>query len=49
MKREYWNSIDNWQNIFVLIKIIPTNLEVINYKLGLNNDPKTFKTPSVRF
>jgi general stress protein 26 len=47
MKREYWNNIPDWQNIFVLIKIIPEKLEVINYKHGLNNDPGTFKAPSV--
>jgi general stress protein 26 len=49
MKREYWEGIPNWQDIFVLIKIVPERLEVINYKHGLNNDPKTFKAPSVDF
>jgi general stress protein 26 len=49
MKRDYWNSIPNWQNKFVLIKIVPKTLEVINYKHGLNNDPNTFKAPSIVF
>ena len=49
MKREYWNGIPNWQNIFVLIKIVPESLEVINYKHGLNNAPGTFRAPSVSF
>ena len=49
MKREYWEGIPNWKDIFVLIKIVPERLEVINYKHGLNNDPKTFKAPSVDF
>jgi general stress protein 26 len=49
MKREYWNGIENWRNRFVLIKIVPTYIEVINYKHGLNNDPKTLKAPSIRF
>jgi general stress protein 26 len=49
MKRDYWQSIPNWQNIFVLIKIVPKTIEVINYKHGLNNDPKTFKAPSIVF
>jgi len=49
MKRDYWEGIPNWQDIFVLIKIVPERLEVINYKHGLNNDPKTFKAPSVDF
>ncbi len=47
MKRDYWESIPNWQDIFVLIRIVPKTIEVINYKHGLNNDPKTFKAPSV--
>lgn len=49
MKREYWNGIPNWQNLFVLIKIVPVRLEVINYKHGLNNAPDTFKAPSMLF
>jgi general stress protein 26 len=49
MKREYWEGIPNWQDIFVLIKIVPERLEVINYKHGLNNDPQTFKAPSISF
>jgi len=47
MKREYWNGIPDWQNKFVLIKVVPVSLEVINYKHGLNNDPDTFKAPSI--
>lgn len=49
MKRDYWNSVPNWQNKFVLIKIVPKTQEVINYKHGLNNDPNTFKAPSIVF
>jgi general stress protein 26 len=49
MKREYWNGIPGWQDKFVLIKIIPKSIEVINYKHGLNNDPNTFKAPSITF
>jgi general stress protein 26 len=47
MKREYWNGIPEWQEKFVLIKVIPETLEVINYKHGLNNNPDTFRAPSV--
>src|SRR4030043_560718 len=43
MKRDYWSGIPDWQNKFVLIKIVPKTLEVINYKHGLNNDPDTFR------
>jgi len=49
MKRDYWESIPDWQNNFVLIKVIPETMDVINYKQGLVNDPKTFKAPSVAF
>jgi general stress protein 26 len=49
MKRDYWSSIPNWQNNFVLIKIVPKTLDVINYKHGLNNDPNTFRAPSIVF
>ncbi|HLN52798.1 MAG TPA: pyridoxamine 5'-phosphate oxidase family protein [Lentimicrobium sp.] len=47
MKRDYWQSMPNWQEIFVLIKIVPVTIEVVNYKHGLTNDPKTFKAPSI--
>jgi general stress protein 26 len=49
MKRAYWDNIPDWQNNFVLIKIVPRSLEVINYKHGLNNDPKTLRAPSIVF
>jgi general stress protein 26 len=47
MKRDYWNGIPNWRDIFVLIKIVPKTIEVINYKHGLNNDPVTFAAPKI--
>jgi general stress protein 26 len=49
MKRDYWNGIQGWQDRFVLIKIIPKSIEIINYKHGLNNDPVTLKAPSISF
>jgi general stress protein 26 len=49
MKRDYWNGIQGWQDRFVLIKIIPKSIEVINYKHGLNNDPNTLKAPTISF
>jgi general stress protein 26 len=47
MKRDYWNDIPGWQDRFVLIKIIPSSIEIINYKHGLNNDPNTLKAPTI--
>jgi len=49
MKRDYWNGIKGWQDRFVLIKIIPKSIEIINYKHGLNNDPNTLKAPTISF
>ena len=49
MKREYWSGIQNWQDVFVLIKIKPESLKVINYKFGFNNDPVTSAAPLVTF
>ena len=49
MKRDYWNGIHGWQDRFVLIKIIPRSIEVINYKHGLNNDPNTLRAPTISF
>jgi general stress protein 26 len=49
MKREYWEGIPNWKDIFVLIKVTPVAMEVINYKYRINNNPQTFKAPEVKF
>jgi general stress protein 26 len=48
-KRDYWDGILGWQDNFVLIRIIPKSMEVINYKHKLNNDPKTLQAPSIDF
>ena len=47
MKREYWEGMVNWKEVFVLIKIVPNTIEVVNYKHGLNGDPKTFGAPKI--
>ena len=49
MKRQYWEGIPNWQEFFVLIKIVPKTLEVINYNHGVNGDPVTFRAPVIVF
>jgi general stress protein 26 len=49
-KREYWETaVPNWKEIMVLIKVDPQKLDIINYKHGLNNDPRTFRAPSIDF
>jgi len=49
MKREYWSGIPNWETTFVLIKIVPKTMEVVNYKRGLSSDPNTFSAPKIVF
>jgi general stress protein 26 len=49
MKRDYWESIPNWQDIFVLIKITPVTLDVTNYARGIAGDPETSRAPRVIF
>lgn len=48
MKRDYWEGMPNWKDVFVLIKITPKTVEVINYKHNLNNDPVTFRAPTIK-
>ena len=48
-KRDYWDGIPGWKELFVLIRIVPEKLEVVNYPRGVSNDPKTSKAPSVIF
>lgn len=49
MKRDYWESIPNWQDIFVLIKITPVTMDVTNYARGVAGDPETSRAPRVIF
>ena len=49
-KREYWEqAVPDWKNVLVLIKIVPTKLEVVNYKHGLVGEPITWKSPFIEF
>lgn len=49
MKRDYWESIPNWQDIFVLVKITPVTMDVTNYARGVSGDPETSRAPRVTF
>jgi general stress protein 26 len=49
MKRDYWEGISNWQDIFVLIKITPVTMDVTNYARGVAGDPETSRAPRVVF
>ncbi len=48
-KREYWEGIPNWKDVFVLIKITPKTMDVINYAHGLNGDPGTNRAATLVF
>jgi general stress protein 26 len=49
-KREYWlQSVPDWKEVLVLIKIVPEKLEIVNYKYKLYGDPVTWKSPTVDF
>ena len=48
-KRDYWDGISGWQENFVLIRIVPQSMEVINYRRNLYNDPGTLKAPRIEF
>jgi general stress protein 26 len=49
MKRAYWEGIPDWQNKFVLIKITPKTMDVINYERGISGDSETSRSPVVEF
>jgi general stress protein 26 len=48
-KRDYWDGIQGWQDNFVLIRVVPRSMEVINYRYKIYNDPKTLQAPTVVF
>lgn len=49
MKRAYWESIPDWQNRFVLLKITPKTLDVVNYAHGIYEEPGANKVPTIVF
>ena len=49
MKRAYWENIPDWQNVFVLIRITPKTLDVINYNRGITGDPGTNRAATLVF
>lgn len=48
-KRAYWDGIKGWQDQFVLIRIVPKSMIVVNYKHNLINDPNTLGAPEIQF
>ncbi len=50
MKRDYWEkNIPDWHDKFVLIRIVPKTLDVINYGRGITGEPGTNRSATVVF
>ncbi len=48
-KREYWSqAFPDWKYL-ILIKVVPEQLDVLNYARGGTNEPVTWRVPSVEF
>lgn len=48
-KRAYWDTAFPGLKNLVLIKVVPEQLDVLNYKQGAVADPVTWRTPTVKF
>ena len=48
-KEEWKNFYDQHKENYILIKVIPEKLELLNYKKGIKGDKRTWKTPAVEF
>jgi general stress protein 26 len=46
--RAYWDQAFPDKKNLVLIKVVAEDLEVLNYKQGLNNEKVTFRAPSLK-
>ncbi len=45
-KRAYWDqAFPDWKYL-ILIKVVPEQMDVLNYRRGMVNDPATFRVPS---
>jgi len=48
-KREYWSqAFPDWKYL-ILIKVIPEEMDVLNYARGGTNEAVTWRVPSVKF
>ncbi|MCW8809704.1 MAG: pyridoxamine 5'-phosphate oxidase family protein [Ignavibacteriaceae bacterium] len=48
-KEEWTQFYPNREKNYILIKVVPEKMEVINYKLGIAGDPVTWQVPSIEF
>lgn len=47
--REYWKDAFPDRKYLLLVKIVPDEIEVVNYRRGMVGDTLTWKAPSVEF
>jgi general stress protein 26 len=47
-KRDYWDKAFPGLKNLVLIKVVPEQLDVLNYKQGALADTVTWRTPSIQ-
>jgi general stress protein 26 len=48
-KDEWKNFYDQQKENYILIKVIPERLELLNYKKGITGNKRSWKTPAVDF
>jgi general stress protein 26 len=48
-KRAYWDQAFPGLKNLVLIKVVPERIDVINYKAQTQQDPETWRPPSIEF
>jgi general stress protein 26 len=48
-KRAYWDQAFPGLKNLVLIKVVPERIDVVNYKAGTQQDPETWRPPSIDF
>ena len=48
-KEEWKNFYDEQRDNYILIRIVPKRLEILNYARGITSDEKTWETPAVGF
>jgi general stress protein 26 len=48
-RRAYWDDAFPGLKNLVLIKVVPEQIDVVNYKAGALNDPRTWRSPWIAF
>lgn len=48
-KKEWERFYSGLNNSYILIRIVPDKIEIVDYKYGIINDPKTWDVPYIEF